>query len=182
MHYESVTHSAERNAFEISGSSVLCQSENQFISEQGQQVGTGKAEPINRQFAANFTKHYAEIARRDPVFADLQGVFDLALVAALLQQARVDERLDWDRGAFAVNGAYRPASYPAPRETESIVNHRVFNGKDVVVQVAGGVRADLLSVLNDTGVRQESPRLDGVAQGSRPTEGLPEGRWWWDVK
>ena len=182
MHYDSVMHSGERNAFEIRGSSVLCKSENQFISEQGQQVGTGKAEPINRLFAANFSEHYEEIARRDPVFADLQGVFDLALVAALLQEERVDERLDWDRGAFAVGGAYHPASYAVPRETESVVNHRVFNGKDVVVQVAGGVRGDLLSVLNDASVRQESPRLDGVAQGSRPTASLPEGRWWWDAK
>jgi hypothetical protein len=57
----------------------------------------------------------------------------------------------------------------------------VFKGKDVVVQVAGGVRADLLSVLNDASVRQESPRLDGVAKDSRPTSKLPEGRWWWDA-
>lgn len=182
MHYDSVMHSAEHNAFEIRGSSVLCKSENQFISEQGQQVGTGKSEPINRLFAANFSEHYAEIARRDPVFADLQGVFDLALVAALLHQERVDQRLNWDRGAFAVGGAYHPASYPAARETESVVNHRVFGGKDVVVQAAGGVRGDLLSVLNDSEVRQESPRLDGVAEGSRPTTSLPTGRWWWDAE
>jgi len=181
MHYDSVMHSEQHNAFEIAGSSVQCKSENQFISEQGQQVGTGKAEPINRQFAATFTEHYAEIAQRDPVFADLQGVFDLALVAALIQQERVDERLGWDRGVFAVNGGYHTASYAVPKETESVVSHRVFNGKDVVVQVAGGVRADLLSVLNDASVRQESPRLDGVSKGSRPASNLPEGRWWWDA-
>lgn len=181
MHYDAVMHSEQRNAFEIAGSSVECKSENQFISEQGKQVGTGKAEPINRQFAQTFTDHYAEIAQRDPVFADLQGVFDLALVAALLQQERVDQRMDWDRGVFAVNGGYHTASYAVPKETESVVNHRVFNGKDVVVQVAGGVRADLLSVLKDASVRQESPRLDGVAKDNRPTAGLPEGRWWWDA-
>jgi hypothetical protein len=181
MHYDSVMHSEQRNAFEIAGSSVQCKSENQFISEQGQQVGTGKAEPINRQFAQTFTDHYAEIAQRDPVFADLQGVFDLALVAALLQQERVDEKLGWDRGVFAVNGGYHTASYAVPKETESVVSHRVFNGKDVVVQVAGGVRADLLSVLNDASVRQESPRLDGVSKSSRPAGTLPEGRWWWDA-
>lgn len=181
MHYDAVLHSENHNAFEISGSSVLCQSENQFISAQGRQVGTGKAEPINREFAEGFTKHYADLARRDPVFADLQGVFDLALVAALLQQEQVDERLGWDRGVFSVDGGYHPASYAVPKETDSVVNHRVFNGKDVVVQVAGGVRADLLSVLNDAKVRQESPRLGNVAQGSKPKANLQEGRWWWDA-
>lgn len=181
MHYDAVMHSADRDAFEIRGSSVQCKSENQFVTEQGQRVETGKAEPINRKFAQTFTEHYSELAQRDPVFADLQGVFDLALVAALLQQERVDERLDWDRGVFAVNGGYHPASYAVPKETDSVVAHRVFNGKDVVVQVAGGVRADLLTVLNDAQVRQESPRLDNLAQGSRPKAALPEGRWWWDA-
>lgn len=181
MHYDSVLHSENREAFEIRGSSVQCKSENQFVTEQGQRVETGTAEPINRLFAANFTQHYAEIAQRDPVFADLQGVFDLALVAALLQQERVDAQLGWDRGVFAVNGAYRPASYPVPKETDSVVNYRVLGGRDVVVQVAGGVRADLLSVLNDSNVRQESPRLAQIADGGRPHSQLPEGRWWWDA-
>ena len=50
-----------------------CLSENEFINEQGQQVHTGKAEPTNRLFATNFTEHYADLASRDPVFADMQG-------------------------------------------------------------------------------------------------------------
>ncbi|MBL8851346.1 MAG: DUF1598 domain-containing protein [Planctomycetaceae bacterium] len=177
MHYDAVMHSDSRNAFEIRGSSVQCMSENQFVTEQGQRVETGKAEPINRQFAQTFSEHYAEIAQRDPVFADLQGVFDLALVAALLQQ----ERVTWDRGVFDVNGSYHTASYSVPKETDSVVSHRVFNGRDVVVQVAGGVRADLLTVLNDGEVRQQSPRLDNVAEGSKAQSNLPEGRWWWDA-
>jgi hypothetical protein len=181
MQYESVLHSEDHNAFEVRGSSVQCKSENQFLTEQGQRVDTGKAEPVNQQFAASFTQHYAELAQRDPVFADLQGIFDLALVAALLQQERVDERTNWDRGVFEVNGAYHPASYAVPRETETVVNHRVYGGRDIVVQVAGGVRADLMSVLTNPELREESPRLDSVAEGSRPAN-LPEGRWWWDAQ
>ena len=181
MKYESVLHSEDHNAFEVRGSSVQCKSENQFLTEQGKRVDTGKAEPVNQQFAANFTQHYAELAQRDPVFADLQGVFDLALVAALLQQERADERTGWDRGVFGVNGAYRPASYAVPQTTETVVNHRVYGGRDIVVQVAGGVRADLLSVVTDPELRQESPRLGNVAAGSRPAN-LPEGRWWWDAQ
>jgi hypothetical protein len=181
MQYESVLHSDDHNAFEVRGSSVKCQSENQFITSQGQRVETGKAEPVNQLFAANFTQNYADLARRDTVFADLQGVFDLALVAALLQHERVDERIAWDLGVFAVDGGYRPASYAVPKETDTVVNHRVFGGKDIVVQVAGGVRADLMSVLTNPDKNQPSPRLAGVAQNSRATK-LPEGRWWWDAQ
>jgi hypothetical protein len=181
MQYDSVLHSDDHNAFEVRGSSVKCQSENQFITAQGGRVETGKAEPTNQSFAANFTQHFPELAQRDPVFADLQGVFDLALVAALLQHEQIDDRLNWDMGVFAVDGGYRPASYAVPKETDTVVNHRVFGGQDIVVQVAGGVRADLLSVLTNPELNQSSPRLAGVAQQSQP-QSLPEGRWWWDAK
>ena len=181
MQYGSVLHSEDQNAFEIRGSSVRCQSENQFLTAQGERVKTGKSEPVNQQFAAAFSEHYAELAERDPIFADLQGVFDLALVAAMIQHDGLDRRLDWDRGVFAMNGAYRTASYAVPRETDSVVNHRVFNGRDIVVQVAGGVRADLMSVLTNSELRQQSPRLAGVAEDSKPAQ-LPEGRWWWDAE
>ena len=181
MQYESVQHSEDRNAFEVRGSSVLCQSENQFVNAQGGRVETGQADATNQMFAAGFTEHYADLAQRDTVFADLQGVFDLALVAALIRHERIDDRVDWDGGVFSVNGAYIPTAYHVPREVDTVVNHRVYGGRDVVVQVAGGVRADLMSVLNNADLRQQSPRLAGLAEGSRVAE-LPEGRWWWDAQ
>ena len=85
MKYDSVLHSPSRDAFEIEGASVRCLSENELITAQGKRVETGRTEDTNRLFAANFTEHYAELAAHDNVFADLQNVFDLALVAALIQ-------------------------------------------------------------------------------------------------
>ncbi|QDU38918.1 hypothetical protein Mal4_32500 [Maioricimonas rarisocia] len=180
MQYDSVLHSDDHNAFEIQGSSVLCQSENQFLTAQGQRVETGKSEPMNQLFASRFTERFDQLAQEDPIFADMQGIFDLALVAALIRHERIDDRLDWNLGAFGINGQYQPARYAAPTEVDTAVNHRVYRGTEVVVQVAGGVRADLLSVLNDAQKWQSAPRLGQTAESSRPAN-LPEGRWWWDV-
>ncbi|WP_437204887.1 DUF1598 domain-containing protein [Planctomicrobium sp. SH664] len=182
MQYEAVMHSPDQNAYQIRGSAVLCKSENQFLTDKGERVNTGTAEPVNEQFAANFTKHYAELAAKDPVFAELQGIFDLALVAALIQRDGLDQKANWDRGVFDLNGGYETQFYPAPKETQSVVNHKVFNGKDVVLQVAGGVRADLAAVVNDRQLQQESPRLSTVAKSAEVRSDLPAGRWWWDAK
>ena len=181
MQYEQVLHADDHNSFEVRGSSVLCQSENQFLTSTGQRVQTGKSEPLNRLFAANFTEHYAQLAAADHVFADMQNVFDLALVAALIRHEQIDERIDWDRGAFATNGLYDPVRYSVPLECDSVVNHRVYNGKDVVVQVAGGVRADLMAVVTDKNLRQSSPRLSNVALEAKAPQ-LPAQRWWWDAR
>ncbi len=181
MNYDEILHSPDRNTFEIRGSAVQCQSENEFLTDAGQRVATGQAEPVNQLFASNFTEHFAELADRDPIFADLQGIFDLALVAALLHHEGVDESLNWNGGVFASTGAYQPLTYPAPKQCDSVVNHRVYNGKEIVVQVAGGVRADLMSVVLNEEIQKESPRLTQVSDNSKAPE-LPAGRWWWDAQ
>ena len=69
---------------------------------------------------------------------------------------------------------------PVPRTVDSVVNHRVYNGRDVVVQVAGGVRADLGSLLADRGRLKPNAKLNHIAPAARPAD-LDSDRWWWDV-
>src|SRR5207253_4522876 len=71
--------SSDLSTFEIQGSSVLCQSEHQFVTTEGAHRPSGATEPANALFAQNFTQHYAELSKKEPVFADLQNVFDLAM-------------------------------------------------------------------------------------------------------
>ena len=73
-----------------------------------------------------------------------------------------------------------PMTLGTPKTVMTAVNHRVYNGKDVVVQVAGGVRGDLKSVLKDGSVSKEQPRLASLAKKAKPPV-LREGRWWWDA-
>jgi hypothetical protein len=180
MKYDALTHSADKSVYEIQGSSVLCQSENQFLTAEGKHVPTGQSEATNRQFAETFTANYDKLASRDPVFAEMQNIFDLALVSALIQHEKLQDKAGGSLGVFLPNGDYAPASYAVPKEVDSVVNHRVYNGRDIVVQVAGGVRADLMSVVKDSKLNQESPRLGSVGQSAKPAE-LPAGRWWWDA-
>ncbi len=174
---ESVLKSEDSQAFQLVNSAVLCQSENQFVNAEGERIQTGQAEATNRQFAEKFTQHFQKLAEQDIVFADLQNVFDLALVAALIQRENLAETVNWNSGVFANNGLYQPAFYETPLVVDSVVNHKVFNGTNVVVQVAGGVRVDANSLLTDL---QTSPRLGQVAKTAKAAE-LPAGRWWWDA-
>lgn len=180
MNYDEVLQSENGDVYQIRGSAVQCLSENQFLTETGQRVSTGQAEPVNRQFASNFTQHYQELAQQDPIFADLQGVFDLALVAALIERDQLDDQVGWNRGVFAVNGDYVPQAYAVPKQTESVVAYRVFNRQDVVLQAAGGVRGDLMSVVNNSEIRKTSPRIGGLVKDVTVT--APADRWWWDAR
>lgn len=182
MKYDAVLHTSDRNGFEFVGSSVLCQSENQFLNAQGKQVQTGQSEGSNRVFAQSFTAKYEELAKHDIVFADLKNVFDLSLVAAILQHEGAAQRVGWDLGTFSNEGSYITARHDAPREVDSVVNHRVFRGRDIVVQVAGGVRADLGSVIADASIYREGVRLEGTVSKARTDNELPANSWWWDAR
>lgn len=181
MKYDAVRHSSDRDAFEIVGPGVLCRSENQFLTAEGQQLPTGTSEPMNQLFAKNFTDNYAALSERDDVFADLQGVLDLALAAALIRDENLDSKANWDRGCFASNGAYKPATMTPALEADAVANHRVYNRRDIVVQAAGGVVADVVGVIRDQSIRSENPRLDTVADNAVKAD-TTDGRWWWDAR
>ena len=181
MKYDAVLYSQDRDVFELQGSSVQCLSENEYINKQGQRVQSGQSEATNRAFARSFTENYASLAKKDPVFADLQNVFDLALVAALVHRENLDQRAQWDRGVFASTGRFETERFEAPKSVMSVVNHRVYNGSDVVIQVAGGVRGDLLAVVKDSQTFKPGLRLDSVKNRSNVID-VPANRWWWDAR
>jgi len=180
MKFDTVLHSADKTVFEIQGSSVLCQSENQVLTAEGKHVPTGQSEATNRQFAENFTKHYGKLAAKDLVFADTQNVFDLALCSALIKNEDLVGKANWNMGVFAPNGAYTTASYPVPKEIESVVNHRVYKGHNVVVQVAGGVSSGVMTAAKDPNMNKTAPELQNVGNVAKAPQ-LPAGRWWWDA-
>jgi hypothetical protein len=170
-----IIRNAERTIFQWRGDAVRAQSENQFIAAQGQRVPTGVAEPVNRQFAENLTQHFDSLANRDTVFGDLRNVFDLALAATIMQTEDWWGRCQWQGGVLREAGKYPLVALTVPREVESVVAHRVYNKRQIVVQVAGGVQVDLPALLR--AIREESPSEE-VAQ-IRDHGGSGEN-WWWD--
>ena len=177
MRYDAIAHDPSRTAYELRGASVLVQSENQFVTERGERIATGAAEPVNRQFAENFTKHYDELARRDPVFADLANLFDLGLLAVLWRSERLGERIDWPGTPFGRDLGYSPVPETPITEVDSVVAHRVFDRRDIVVQVAGGVQAPLGDIPRQANLRREDEALTNLRSRVSPP---PEtSRWWW---
>ncbi|QDT13943.1 DUF1598 domain-containing protein [Alienimonas californiensis] len=177
--FDAVLHSADRDVFELVGSRVLCKSEDEFINADGTRQQTGQSSAVNSQFAAEFTNKFQALAAEDPVFAELQNVFDLSLAAALISAESLDERAGWNGDVFANEALYPTETAAEIATVDTAVNHRVYRGGEVVVQVAGGVRGDLNRVLANsevykTGVRLQNKFDDGELE-------RPAGRWWWDA-
>ena len=180
MKYDAVEATAARDAFEVKGPGVQLQSENELLTKLGKRVHTGQSNPLNQQFAVNFTKQFAQLAVKYPLYADLQNLFDLALVAALIDTERLHDQTGWQLTCFAKDGDYQPQLEAQPKQVDSVINHRVVNEKQILVGVSGGVNADPWSFVRGKAVRENNyGELKAQRSISKPKQ-LPDDAWWWD--
>ncbi|MEZ6131397.1 MAG: DUF1598 domain-containing protein [Planctomycetaceae bacterium] len=178
--YDAVNRSPAGNVYEFAGNAIQCLSEDQVVGHNGTRQATGKASLSNAKFAELFTRHLPELARQDVVFADLENVFDLAMVSALVHSHGLAQQSGWTPGTFSDRGEFQTRPVDVPKELMTAAHFRVFNGNSVVIQVAGGVRADLSELLNDKSRMKTVEALAGQSKSASPL-GQQNNRWWWDA-
>lgn len=177
--YDSIEVSPNQMAFEFTGREVQCLSENQLVNADGSRQATGKSDGANAEFAELFTQHLPELAKQDVIFADLQNVFDLGLATALIHTMGLAQQVGWHPTTFAEGGNYRTTAVEVPAELMTAANSRVYRTGEIVIQVAGGVRADLREVVRNPENFEISPAVAKEAAKAHPIG--QTGRWWWDA-
>src|SRR5262249_51802407 len=155
-------------------------SENEMLTNLGQQVHSGKSEPLNQEFAGRFTKHFADLAAKYPVYADLQNIFDLALVSSLVVSEKLADRSGWHLTCFRDPDQYHVTLGPAPQSVESVINHRVVNQKYVIVGVSGGVRVEPWSLAKAESLKTDEYGKLKAERAHDAADNLPPEAWWWD--
>ena len=101
--YDAITHSKDRLAWKISGQRIKTMTETEAFDQQGQRKQTGKADPVAKKWADNFTKKIGELAVKDPVFGELRNVMDLCLVAALIESQNLQSLAACDLSSILGN-------------------------------------------------------------------------------
>jgi hypothetical protein len=180
LNYDDVRATEQHDAFELRGQGVQVLSENEMLTAIGKRVHTGKSEPLNQEFAQSFTQHFAALASKYPVYADLQNIFDLALVGALIKSEDLTNRLGWHLTCFGNPKAYPVSFNPAPKTVETVMHHRVINQKHIVAGVSGGVRVDPWSLVSPQAVQIDKQGKLATEHGYGTPKPLPPSAWWWD--
>ncbi|MCA9264841.1 MAG: DUF1598 domain-containing protein [Planctomycetales bacterium] len=173
------------DAFRFAGRGVVVLSENELLSKLGERIHTGKSDAMNRAFADSFTQHFDELAEKYPIYADLRNVFDLALVAGIIQGKQLADQAAWSMTYFGDAGTgglmkYAVKGMASPKEVETVINHRVLNRRVVVAGVSGGVEvrtASAVGTLRSSG--SDAKTLDQLRADSAPPSDDPH-LWWWD--
>ena len=180
VNYDAVRTTSDRDAYELSGQGVKVLSENELLAANGKQIHTGQSDELTSAFAHNFTKHFAAMAAKYPVYADLQNIFDLALVASLIKAEGLADRVGWNMLVFK-----DPQQLPLPRgqtpqEVDTVINHRVVNRVHVLAAISGGVSADCSSLVKADAIRADAKGTLASRRGHAKPDEVPHANWWWD--
>jgi hypothetical protein len=182
LNYDAVIASAEHDAFELKGQGVKVLSENELLAANGQRVHTGESEPLNQEFARNFTKRFEDLAVKYPVYAELRNLCDLALVGALLRAEHIPDKIRWQMTFFGDPKQYEPPQANAPKLVDTVINHRVVNQVNILVGVSGGVRIDPNTIVKTSAIKKDDYGLLKAERVTATPDKTDEARtrWWWD--
>jgi hypothetical protein len=132
--YEPLLESPDGNAFQIRGQRLR-------IKCGALVFDTRDATPTAKAFAKRITEKMPQLARAAPIYADLQNLADLSLLAALVREEKLAAKAGWDF-AWVLDDAKCPVrKVPVARETATLAN---YSSGSVV---AGGVKLGVSTVV-----------------------------------
>lgn len=176
--YDAFRQSSDGNAYQFSGQRVQLMSQAEQISSSGERSAAAfKAKSIER-FAKQFTERYEEVAEVSPVFAELQNIIDLAILAALFEKDQLPQRAGWSMELFLDSQLTPVARGNSPSRVASVCNYRRA-GNSIIGLVGGGVTISPGQLVRQAVYQREGNReLESQVRDSVPKPELQT--WWWD--
>lgn len=186
MPASTVEASDAHDAFALPERCLCVLSENEMLAARGQRVHTGQSDDLNRKFAESFTQEFAALSAKYPVYGELERVFELALALAVIQREGLTEKVGWTPTLLLDEQRLRLPRSPAPTAVETVINHRVIGGRQIIAGVSGGVWVDGGKTLQVSAAT--SDRAAALAAVKKPIEKAAAGggaqaeqiAWWWD--
>lgn len=182
--YDAIYRSDDGLAYQFEGQRVQLLSQEEMSDAQGNRSAAATTRLSTQAFAKQFTEKYPELADRSPIFAELQSLIDLAVLAALIQKERLDQQVDWKMTTLLNEQRFIVPTYPTPKQVPSLVNFKRA-GSNIVGLVGGGVTIRPQQVLSKVTAPASSPgskapRLDATRTTAATAKRSDSHPWWWD--
>jgi hypothetical protein len=185
-YYEALYASDDGTAYQLVGQRAQLLAQEEIAQDDGERTNAVFTRASTEQFAKMFTEHFPQLVEKSPVFAEMQNLFDLAVVAALLRRESLPQQLGWEMATFRGSADRLVANYAVPRHVDSTSTFRRAN-RGMILGLVGGVtiRPDEVLGRIETeaapalrlGGMKESVLGGKAADNSRSES---EHRWWWD--
>jgi len=132
-----------------------------------------ESDPTARKWADSMTARYDRLAIVEPVFAQLRGCMDLALVTAILASSDLLAQVHLELPMLLDDRRLQLAAHRIPKNVASHAS-ALWKGRTWVVSVSGGVELDVPRVVNAAELQVEVREARMHASPQRIES------WWWD--
>ncbi len=179
--YEAFQKSEDGDAFQLAGQRAQLMAQEEFVSQTGQVSDAPFTRVSTRRFAQLFTEKFPELCEKVPVFAELQNLIDLAIVAALFKKEQLPEKAGWEMSLFGDPARTPLVKRAVPKQVPSISNFKAARRGMILGLVGGGVTIRPMQAINKIEFKtDEGKRLGGIRTGALPEQVPEKHPWWWD--
>jgi len=177
--YEAIYTTEDRLAFQLAGQRVQILAQEELHGPGGQRIDAAVTRVTTKQFAKIFTAKFSQLADRSPIFAELQNLIDLSILAALFRKEDLPRRVGWDMKFFLSPERANLARGAVPKQIRSIYNTRNVRGRLILGLVSGGVVLSPKQTVRriPTRIAEDSKFGERRLKALRMT---PPEKWWWD--
>jgi len=159
-------------AFELRGASVKCLTEDTVFAAGGAKSNSGSSSPAAQRWADMMTTKYAALGAKEPIFAELQNLMDLSIVAALIHKEHLIEKAGRPLPLLLDARQLPHDQFEAVKRTDSVVS-MTQKGSQWIISASGGVQIDSWSIADK---KETSPAVAEARTKAQPTA----DRWWWN--
>jgi hypothetical protein len=132
-----------------------------------------ESDPLAKKWADAMTARYDQLAIAEPVFGQLRGCMDLALVTAILASGDLLTQVHLELPMLLDDTRLQPAAHRIPKNVASHAS-ALKRGRTWIVSVSGGVDLDVPRVVNAAEL-QADVREAWMHAAPKRIES-----WWWD--
>ena len=176
--YQCVRASQDGLAMELVGDGVKLVGEDEVVTAAGQRKVASRGNKASQAFVTDFTRKYASLADRSPVYAELRNLIDLSIASAYIQQEDLYRKANWQMELFGSEKAYPVERYSIPKTVETAVN-AIWKGRRLMTPVGGGVTIHpALALQSDKLLPDQRGKVNELRQKTKIE--LAKGQWWWD--
>ena len=175
--YQCIRTSEDDLAIELVGRGVKLVGADEAVLPDGRRMTADRADRSSKTFTDTFTRKYPEIAARNPVYAQLRTLIDLAVLAAYLQEHDAYGRTQWDAAALRDEQICTVERFQPPAVVEPAIN-AVWRGSRLLTPIGGGVTLQPRMALDSPNLLMDEKGTVAAARGDKLA--VPAGRWWWD--
>jgi hypothetical protein len=163
---------ADGLAWEMPRTSVVTMTEDTLFAADGSKSQTGKVSTAGQRWAAMMTDKYDELAKKEPIFAELRNCMDLAVVATLMAKERLADRAGCSLSVLDDPTQLAAEEYSVPRTTPTKANV-TKKGSSYVVSASGGVEIH-------PGEAFERRETISTLSPIRSDAAIEHSHWWWN--